>query len=118
MRPGTLTFVASLTLALGVLTAGGQGVQALSTAGVVSEDSAQQEILVLVKLNVASIKFTERKNKLSCKVVKKTGDRDIDKLACKAVDNCYSRHLVINKQTLDCIPPERIRLVREYISAQ
>ena len=118
MRPSALTFVASLTLALGALAAGVQGLHALSTEGVTSEDPDQEEILVLAKLNVASIKFTERRNRLSCKVVKKTGDRDIDRLACKAVENCYFRHLEINKQTLDCIPSERIRLVREYVSAR
>jgi hypothetical protein len=109
---------ASLVLSLSVLTAEVHSAHAGSVDNVDSQEPSQDEILVLAKLDIASIKFTARRGRLSCRIVKKTGDREIDKLACEAVRNCYSRLRTIDQATLDCIPPERLRLVREYVAAR
>ena len=82
------------------------------------QELTQDEIIVLGKLNVAAIRFKLRNEKLSCKIVKSTGDKKIDKLACAAAYNCFEKTKVVDRSTLDCVPQERIRLVKEFSASQ
>jgi hypothetical protein len=82
------------------------------------QELTQDEIIVLGKLNVAKIKFKLRNEKLSCKIVKGTGNKKIDNLACAAVYNCFEKTKVFDRSTLDCVPQERIRLVKEFSASQ